>query len=91
MSNIINQRLLTCAFIVNLRKIIGKVNVKIMLNQSVVNESGFCPGDSCLHLLVFIVYEVYDTFDKYPSLEVSGVFLYISKAFENIVLKGFSI
>ena len=38
------------------------------------NQSGFMPGDSCIHQLISIAHEIYASFDANPSLEVQGVF-----------------
>ena len=46
------------------------------------NQSGFRSGDSCVHHLLSITHEIYKSFDANPSLEVRGVFLDISKAFD---------
>ena len=40
------------------------------------------PGDSCIHHLISITHEIYASFDANLSLEVSGVILDISKAFD---------
>ena len=48
------------------------------------NQSGFRPGDSCVHQLVSITHDIYKTFDANPSLEVRGVFLDLSKAFDKV-------
>ena len=48
------------------------------------NQSGFRSGDSCVHQLLSITHEIYKTFDANPSLEVRGVFLDISKAFDRV-------
>ena len=53
-----------------------------------VHQSGFRPGDSCVHQLISIVHEIYSAFDANPSLEVRGVFLDISKAFDRVWHKG---
>ena len=53
-----------------------------------VHQSGFRPGDSCVHQLISIVHEIYNAFDANPSLEVRGVFLDISKAFDRVWHKG---
>ena len=41
-------------------------------------------GDSCVHQLFSITHEIYTSFDTNPSLEVRGVFLGISKAFDRV-------
>ena len=51
-----------------------------------VHQSGFRPGDSCVHQLISIVHEIYSAFDANPSLEVRGVFLDLSKAFDRVWL-----
>ena len=48
------------------------------------NESGVRGNDSCMHQLIAITHNIFSAFDANPSLEVRGVFLYLSKAF-NIV------
>ena len=53
-----------------------------------VHQSGFHPGDSCVHQLISIVHDIYNAFDSNPSLEVSGVFLDIFKAFDRMWHKG---
>ena len=61
------------------------IDTKNMLS---VNQSGFRPGDSCVHQLTSIVHDVYNAFDGNPSLEVRGVFFNISKAFDRVWHKG---
>ena len=47
------------------------------------NQSDFMPGDSYVHhQFISITHEMYASFDANPSLEVRGVFLNISKAFD---------
>ena len=48
------------------------------------NQSGFRPSDSCIHRLIAITHNIFSTFDAKPSLEVRGVFLDLSKAFDRI-------
>ena len=48
------------------------------------NQSGFPPGDSCVHQLLSITHEIYKAFDANPSLDVRGVFLDLSKAFDRV-------
>ena len=52
-----------------------------LLNQC---QSGFKKNDSCISQLVSITHEIYSAFDCNPSVEVRGVFLYLSKAFEKV-------
>ena len=44
------------------------------------HQSEFGPDDSCVHQLILIC----NAFDTNPSLEVRGVFLDISKAFDRV-------
>ena len=53
-----------------------------------VHQSGFRPGNSCVHQLILIVHDIYNAFNTNPSLEVRGVFLDISKAFDRAWHKG---
>ena len=46
------------------------------------NQSGFRPSDSCINELVAITHEIYKSFDE--GLEVGGIFLDISKAFDKV-------
>ena len=48
------------------------------------NQSGFHRGDSCVHPLPSVMHDVYKAFDASPSLEIIGVFLYLSKAFDRV-------
>ena len=50
------------------------------------NQSGFRPGDSCVNQLIAITHEIYKSFDD--GLEVRGVFLDISKAFDKVWHEG---
>ena len=46
------------------------------------NQSGFKPGDSCVYQLLSISHEIRKSFDN--NLEVRGIFLDISKAFDRV-------
>ena len=48
------------------------------------NQSGFWPGDSCVHQLLSITHEIYKAFDENPSLNVRGVFFDLSEAFDRV-------
>ena len=50
------------------------------------NQSGFKPGDSCIHQLSSITHEIYKLFDD--GWEIRGVFLDISKAFDKVWHQG---
>ena len=47
-------------------------------------QSGFMPGDSCVAQLLSITHEIYNSFDYNPSVDIRGVFLHISKAFDKV-------
>ena len=48
------------------------------------NQSGFRPSDSCIHELIVITHHIFSVFDANLSLEVRGVFLDLSKAFDRV-------
>ena len=50
------------------------------------NQSGFQPGDSCINQLLSITHWIFTSFDN--GLEVRGVFLDISKAFNKVWHEG---
>ena len=87
----IDQKLATNIFI-GLLPICGKIVEKIMFNSLFKylndynllngNQSRFHPGELCVHQLLSITTEFYKVFDANPSLEVSAVFLNLSKAFD---------
>ena len=52
------------------------------------SQSGFRPGDSCIHQLISITHDIHKNFDINPSHEVRGLFLDISKAFDRVWHKG---
>ena len=53
-----------------------------------VNQSGFRSGDSCTNQLSVIVHEILKSFDSSTTLDVRGVFLDISKAFDRVWHEG---
>ena len=53
------------------------------------NQSGFRDGDSCIRQLIAITHNVFTAFDANPSLEVRGIFMDLSKAFDRVWHKGF--
>ena len=52
------------------------------------NQSGFRPNSSCEIQLLSLVHHIYSSFDCYPLLEVRGLFLEISKAFDRVWHEG---
>ena len=83
---------------VSLLPICGKIFEKLMFNSlfeylehnNLLNphQSGFRPGDSCVHQLLSITFNIYKSFDANPSLEVRGIFLDMSKAFDRVWHEG---
>ena len=51
-------------------------------------QSGFRPNDSCINQLISITQNIYRAFDANPFLEIWGVFLDLSKAFNKAWHKG---
>ena len=58
--------------------------LKYFLNNNLISpiQSGFRPGDSCINQLLSITHDIFTSFDN--GLEVRGVFLDISKAFDKV-------
>ena len=52
------------------------------------SQSGFLQGDSCIAQLLAIIHEIQYNFDSNPPVNVRGVFLGISKAFNKVWDKG---
>lgn len=46
------------------------------------NQSGLRPSDLCEYQLVSIVHDIYASFDYNAPLDVRGIFLVTSKAFD---------
>ena len=71
-------------------KLIFNSLFKYLENNNLLNshQSRFRPGDSCVHQLLSITYDIYKSLDANPSFEVRGIFLDMSKAFERIWHEG---
>ena len=52
------------------------------------HQSGFRSSDSCQSQLLFIVRDIYASFDQSPTLEVRANFFNISKAFDKVWHEG---
>ena len=65
-------------------KIISNSVFKYLEDNNLLNgnQSGFRSGDSCVHELLSITYKIYKDFYANPCLEVRGVFMDLSKAFD---------
>ena len=50
------------------------------------NQSGFQPGDSCINQILSMTHGIYKSFDD--DLEVRGIILDSSKAFDKVWHKG---
>ena len=48
------------------------------------SQSGFLPGDSSIAQLLSIIHEIQTAFDNNPTVDVRGVFLDISRAFDKV-------
>ena len=76
------------------RKIFEKIFFKDLFNYFHKNlfftkcQSGFLPGDSCISQLLSIVHDISSSFDCDPTIDVRGVFLDISKAFDKVWHNG---
>ena len=53
-----------------------------------INQSGFCANDSCINQLISVTHEIYCAFNCNPSIEVRGIFLDLSKAFDKLWHQG---
>ena len=71
-------------------KIILDSIFNFMIQNNLLNscQSGFRPNDSCINQLISITHNIYRAFDANPSLEVRGVFLDLSKAFDKVWHEG---
>ena len=74
----------------NLCKLIFNSLFKCLENNNLLNshQSGFRLGDSCVHQLLSLTSDIYKSFDVNPSLEVRGIYLDMSKAFNRVWHEG---
>ena len=49
-----------------------------------MHQCGFLSNYSCVNQLLSVVHNLYQDFDAYPTLKTRGVFLDMSKAFNEI-------
>ena len=79
---------------ISLLPIFGKIFERVIYNSLfnyflsnklfTPSQSGFLPGDSCIAELLSIIHEIQSAFDENPTVDVKGVFLDISKAFDKV-------
>ena len=94
----VNKQLVSNYHPVSLLPICSKIFEKLIfdciydfLDQNYLlntNQSGFRPGYSCIHQLITIAHNIFIKFDANPFLEVRGIFLNLSKAFDRVWHKG---
>ena len=74
----------------NFEKVIFDSIFNFMIQNNLMNscQSGFRPNDSCINQLISVTHNIYRSFDANPSLEVQGVFLDLSKAFDKVWHEG---
>ena len=65
--------------------LLNYIERKNLLN---INQSDFRANDSCINQLISITHEIYRAFNCNPSLEVRGIFLDLSKAFDKVWHQG---
>ena len=67
---------------------ISSLPIFVKIFEKIIYNVLFLPGDSCTSQLLSITHDIYKAFDGNHSLEVRGVFLDISKAFDRVWHKG---
>ena len=67
-----------------LERLIYNAMFKHLLDNNLMSSTqfGFKPGDSCINQIIAITHDIFKGFDD--GLEVRGVFLDISKAFDKV-------
>ena len=67
---------------------INLYNYLVTNNLITKNQSGFRPGDSVTNQLIFLVHQIYSSFDHPENLDVRSVYLDMSKAFDKVWHEG---
>ena len=77
-------------FVKNFEKIIFMNLYNHLINNNLItnNQSGFRPGDSVTNQLIYLVNEIFRSFDSFENLEVRSVYLDMSKAFDKVWHEG---
>ena len=68
------------------KKLVFDAIFEFMIENNLLSstQSGVKPNDSCVDQLFSITHSIFSVFDANPSLEVRGVFLDLSKAFDSL-------
>ena len=68
----------------NFENLIFESIFSFMIHNKLLNscQAVFRPNDSCINQLISITHDIYRAFEVNPSLEVRGLFLDLSKAFD---------
>ena len=53
-----------------------------------MHQSGFRSNNSCVNHLLFIIHNLYKSFNAYPTLETCGALLDMCKAFDKVWHQG---
>ena len=71
-------------FVVRFERVIYNNTYNYLIDNNLIsqNQSGFKRGDSCINQLISITHDILNSLDE--GLEVRGVFLDISKAFDKV-------
>ena len=71
---------------ISLLPIFGKMLERVLIIFKVIDfkpsQSGFLPGNLCIPQLLSIIHEIQTAFDENQTVDVRGVFLDISRAFD---------
>ena len=67
-------------------KLIFDSILRFMIKTNLLNsfQSGFRPNESCNNQLILLTHNIYHAFNANSSLNVRGVFLNLSKAFDKV-------
>ena len=74
----------------NFENLIFESIFSFMIHNKLLNscQAVFRPNDSCINQLISITHDIYRAFEVNPSLEVRGLFLDLSKAFDKAWHEG---
>ena len=71
------------------RSIFNSLHENIEENKLLsMHQSGFRSNDSCINHLLFVIHNLYKSFNAYPTLETRGALLDMCKAFDKVWHQG---